>query len=602
MPATLQDIADAGLQLVELPGEGRCLSAVRSFVAGDVLLAERPMVRASGKDAAQDIARDPSRFGLLRGAQNLAAAKVAEPEYPFLLEVETNSFTFGGQTVVFNCFAMLNHACATSQEEKACFSILNCGDVAIDDRLEVKLVATRDISAGEPIRISYHEVFEDPIKKMERIQAHCGGQCGCSLCRFQGSERNVQQLGCVLSEAIMCQHCGEGTRPPRVGDRVAIERLTTAMYNGLHGRVLQTRRDGRALVLLFFEGVHKQMWLKANNLMPLEGVGVSLQKCGRCRSVYFCSRECQRAGWKDHRRFCSEDTASSWEQDYAVVLHMQQPFDDPAARQARPVEAVIAAFEAADHFVRKWTQPGRSSRPAPGHEAVQGLLLRSIPLGTLALWRLWSNKSVLDGGLWIRVAALAQLHLQHVRAMVPKFHIAHWTALHHLRGLLSIRDLQTQVDPVVARTAASLAAIFERQLDVARVFDPEAAANFKRGGTGQGPAPDLADTSRLFQLMASDPKKLKEFYSIDPALPMEEKMEQMALLLGPDCRGGEARPPAPLPLRPPHEGRRLPVQRAPQQKPSHQQHCDRREPDEQAVASNASAAAPNAPCGLSELD
>ncbi|CAK0825219.1 unnamed protein product [Prorocentrum cordatum] len=154
MPVGLAEIERAGLGLEEVPGEGRCLVAGRAFAAGDVLLVERPLVRDNARQAAQEVARAPQRFDLLRGEQNLAAASLS-PEalaaQPFLAEVETNSFTFGGKCAVFNALAMLNHACATSLEEKACFSILGTGEQPVDDRLEVKLVATRDLATGDPI-------------------------------------------------------------------------------------------------------------------------------------------------------------------------------------------------------------------------------------------------------------------------------------------------------------------------------------------------------------------------------------------------------------------------------------------------------------------
>ena len=32
--------------------------------------------------------------------------------------------------------------------------------------------------------------------------------------------------------------------------------------------------------------------------------GAALQKCGRCRALSYCSKQCQRADWKNHRRDC----------------------------------------------------------------------------------------------------------------------------------------------------------------------------------------------------------------------------------------------------------------------------------------------------------
>ena len=39
------------------------------------------------------------------------------------------------------------------------------------------------------------------------------------------------------------------------------------------------------------------------------GCGVanrSLRRCGRCRSVHYCNRECQRGHWSIHRLYCSQ--------------------------------------------------------------------------------------------------------------------------------------------------------------------------------------------------------------------------------------------------------------------------------------------------------
>lgn len=535
MPVGLREIESAGLGLTEFPGEGRCLTANRRFAAGEVLLAERPLVRPSSEDAAREIQRDPSRFSLLRGSENHAAKNVKDAPQPFLVEVETNSFMFGGQVVVFHAFSMLNHACATSEEEKVCFSILNTGDVAINDELEVKLVATRDILPGEAIRISYHELLADAKAKEEQMHAHCGGPCGCSVCCLQGAE-DMRQLGRVLSEPAMCQHCGGGLRTLREGDLVSTQGLTTAIYNQLHGRIKQTRKDGRFLVAAQFGGVEKQLWLKSEHLVPLEGTSADLQRCGRCKSVSFCSRECQRAGWKEHKPFCCEEAGPSWEAEHATLALGRRRFDDPSARQDAPTGDLLRVFADAERFVQKWTQLGRSRRPAPGHRAVQQMLAFAIPMGTLALWRSWTDEGALDAGLWARVAVLAKLHLHHIRALVPRFHIAHWTALHHVWGLLSFRDL-AQMNPAMAKRSADLAAEFEGQLDVARVYMPEVAVNFRKNTR---PSPDMDNSAQLFQMLAQDPLKLQEFYSIDPSLPMEQKMERMARLVDPTWLGGSS--------------------------------------------------------------
>eukprot|EP00746_Dinoflagellata_sp_MGD_P148551 gnl/MRDRNA2_/MRDRNA2_80742_c0_seq1.p1 gnl/MRDRNA2_/MRDRNA2_80742_c0~~gnl/MRDRNA2_/MRDRNA2_80742_c0_seq1.p1 ORF type:complete len:480 (+),score=56.12 gnl/MRDRNA2_/MRDRNA2_80742_c0_seq1:81-1520(+) len=469
MPVGLNDIHEAGLRLGEVAGEGRCLVACRPFPAGTILLAETPIARDSKALCAKHMSKNPSSFDLLRGHENLAAADMKGETRPFLVEVETNSFAFGGKCVVFNAFSMLNHACATSTEEKACFSILSTGEEPVTDSLQVKLVATRDIEVDEPIRISYHELLADPQSKLERIQAHCGGNCKCSVCRAQGSQKDVCQLGRVISIGTCCQHCSGGGPDPGVGDLVELQGLTSSSeYNALHGRVLQTRADGRFLVFVLYQGTEKQLWLKSENLWPLnKGTGQNLMKCSRCKAVWFCSRECQRAAWKEHQRFC-EPESKGFEQEYQELILHKQRFDSRAERQDAPLQDVLKLFNMGEMFIRKWIQPGRAHRPALGHRMVQSAAECAITAGTLALWRQLTD-GTLDGNVWARVAAVAQQHASYVRSVVPRFHIAHWTALYHFRGLLSLRSLGTGGDPAMERAAKELESDFGRQLDVLSV-------------------------------------------------------------------------------------------------------------------------------------
>ncbi|CAE8638384.1 unnamed protein product, partial [Polarella glacialis] len=182
--------------------------------------------------------------------------------------------------------------------------------------------------------------------------------------------------------------------------------------------------------------------------------------------------------------------------------------------------------------------PGRAPHLAFGHQAVQDAILLSLPLGTLALWR-----GVADGDkganseLFERVAKLAELHLRQVRLLVPRFHIAHWTALHHVRGILASQSLAGAAGG--GATAKRLTEDIRKNIDVAQVYDSAAAAELQEA-LSQGPeqADALAEGSRMFQMMAQDPAKLAAFYSIDPEMPMEQKMERMARLLDPTAYAG----------------------------------------------------------------
>lgn len=548
-------------------------------------MVEQPVVRARAEDVARHIEQHPAKFGLLRGGANLAAAHVADATQPFILEVETNSFMFSGKCVVFHVFSMLNHACATSNEENVCFSILNTGDKTIDDGLEVKLVATKDISAGEPLHISYHQVFAEPVEKEERIKAHCGGNCRCSLCRARGSVLDLEQLGREFPGRGVCQHCRSGNREAKTGDLVALLSGAGAAYFGLHGRVLESRAsDGRLLVRLQFQGREERLWLAASHFRSL-GVDASLpglRQCGRCKTVAFCSEQCQRAGWKAHKAFCGEKPRCSWKDEYRELQLLRARFDGPEARQAANASDLTSAFDSARRFVQVWTQPGRAPHLAAGHQAVQQALLLAIPLGTLALWRQLAE-GVADRVLWSSVGELVRLHLQTVRALVPRFHIALWTALHHVRGLLSLRELMPESSGADGSSVGDLVREFARHLDVAEVYDPDAAASFRQQAAG-GPDGGLSsDGSKLFVEMAKDPARLAEFYKIDPEAPLEKKMELMSRLLTSKAAASSrpatqhrhhqqqlqqpaARPPPPPPLSPQ------------QRQPPRQELPDRRQP------------------------
>jgi len=130
-----------------------------------------------------------------------------------------------------------------------------------------------------------------------------------------------------------------------------------------------------------------------------------------------------------------------------------------------------------------------------------------------------------------KISHLARLHLQHVRLLVPRFHIAHWTALHSIHGiLLAVGLLGT--DGAKHPGISSLSAEFAGCLDVAQVYDPEAASTFQATVDASSTNVDpMAEGSKLFQQMAQDPSKLAAFYDIDPELPMDQKMARMAQLL-----------------------------------------------------------------------
>lgn len=539
MPLRLEEVERAGLRLKELPREGRCLVTDRAFAAGEVLLKERPLVGVSAADLARKVQSDPSRYELLRSSEAIAHSLLEGSDDgqlpPFLAEVETNSFTIGGCIALFHAFAMVNHACAGSWEENACFTVLLTGEQALSFDTDVGLVALRDLVAGEPVRMSYHELFADAEAKASRLDAHCGGHCGCSLCCVRGTERDLHQFTRVLHRPLACQQCGVPPTEAELGDLVQLDSLESNEYNGLHGRVLRKRADGRRLVAVLRQGRERQLWLRPINLLPLErgspqggAASASLQQCSRCSSTFYCSRVCQRADWRGHREHC-QPGQRGWEDELGHLALSRARLDQRTGQHSATREEAVQAFERAERFVRHWTQQGRSPRLAAWHYAVQEAALLAVTAGTFALGHGLAGTHASSADLWLRTAQMAWLHQHCVLALVPRFHIAHWTILFRIHGLLSLRKLWGGTDVASARVLRGLDEEFRKHLDVARVFDPALAAAF--GECDPAAAPGGEENAALFEDILQDPQKLARFQSIDPGAPLEERMKQMADLL-----------------------------------------------------------------------
>lgn len=54
--------------------------------------------------------------------------------------------------------------------------------------------------------------------------------------------------------------------------------------------------------------------------------GGEFKKCGRCRLVSYCSRECQKKDWKRHKDSC---------EDYRSIRKTTDPFDPTALEMGR---------------------------------------------------------------------------------------------------------------------------------------------------------------------------------------------------------------------------------------------------------------------------
>ena len=346
----------------------------------------------------------------------------------------------------------------------------------------------------------------------------------------------------VASKRAKCQVCSS-EEPAEKSEVVELFGTCHRELQGATAILREARSDGMCVELLH-QGLRLCRTVPRDTVRRFDGDGKDLLKCGACKSVHFCSRSCQREGWKEHKRFCS--TSGTWQSDRAKLEHIRKKYELPSFRQSASESELSAAFEHFEFFIEKWTQIGRNVHLGSGHQAIQEAILFAIPIGSLLLWKVASRDSRVDprvgqvgddiGKIYLRLLKLAHMNLRNVRLLVPRFHIAHWTALYFVNGILLAKEL-VQPDALESqnRLVKAMSSDFERCLDIADVFDPNVAKSFRYGQSMQSVQGESTEGSQLgselFQQMARDPSKLAAFYSIDAELPLEQKMEQMSRLL-----------------------------------------------------------------------
>ena len=330
-----------------------------------------------------------------------------------------------------------------------------------------------------------------------------------------------------------CQTCNGSASPHTLHSGDAVQILRHRELAGAIG-IVQEVKNQSVVIKTVFRGQEHQSKHELDSVRSLSIVK-ELHRCSGCKLVHFCSRACQRQGWQAHRRFCAgagglakgQIPVDSWITERQALQEIRGRLENPRARQTASAEELLTAFRRFQHFIDKWTQTGRLPHLVPGHYAVQEALLIAIPIGSLLLWKSATMASDVRKEVYERLVKMVSLHCQHVQMLVPRFHIAHWTALHYVLGILLAREF---VEVPHTPLAASLVTLFESCLDVAEAFDAEAAESYKSLGQHQQ-GRSTTEGSRVFQSIASDPAKLATFYNIDPELPLEQKMAQMAQLL-----------------------------------------------------------------------
>lgn len=163
---------------------------------GDV---EDAVLREARAEYAPAVARLEAEVGSADGVGNVgrfreASSGEADILLRLLLVMRFNAFDGG----IFVAFAMLNHACLPN-----CAKLLRKGEEGSE------LVAVRDVSAGEEVRISYLAPMEQPlsVRKVAIEGQHyfslgnvSGFPLGCEESRPGLSEKAVAKIHSVLGE------------------------------------------------------------------------------------------------------------------------------------------------------------------------------------------------------------------------------------------------------------------------------------------------------------------------------------------------------------------------------------------------------------------
>ena len=81
---------------------------------------------------------------------------------------------------------------------------------------------------------------------------------------------------------------------------------------------------------------------------------VKLKRCSRCNDVVFCSKECIKACWKEHKPNCMDEGAkiSFLQEKYAATLGRQSDSDGAPRPPTLSLEAAKLALEMACHEQR----------------------------------------------------------------------------------------------------------------------------------------------------------------------------------------------------------------------------------------------------------
>ncbi|KAM0335059.1 hypothetical protein ACHAQA_000093 [Verticillium albo-atrum] len=194
-------------QLVDVEGKGLGLVANETIRKGDVLVREAPvMLRMVERPEAMNKAE-------AQGAQEKAFLQLAKEEQMEVLDlarnigghplddiIRTNSFEVKFQGVahyaLFKEISRINHACKPNTVTRWS-----------QTKLQMEIVAYRDIKAGEELTVSYAPLHLMSDDRRDLIISTWGFECKCSLCSNDGelylSDMHRRQLDRIMEELAL---------------------------------------------------------------------------------------------------------------------------------------------------------------------------------------------------------------------------------------------------------------------------------------------------------------------------------------------------------------------------------------------------------------
>ncbi|KXZ50374.1 hypothetical protein GPECTOR_16g547 [Gonium pectorale] len=186
--------------------------------------------------------------------------------------------------------------------------------------------------------------FGDIAKQQPRVVRCACGQKPCALTAL----REAGGRGAVPDEAIPADWATKWSLPPAGPEHEASEnRRASALQMWLDC----TQRAERELppepghtvppeqAILAAAEVLLTDYVKGRVCFACSVPSTKMQKCSRCQQARYCSKECQRQHWRDHKAECAALAAV----DAAAAAAAAAPAASEAAPAAKPAEGAQAA-------------------------------------------------------------------------------------------------------------------------------------------------------------------------------------------------------------------------------------------------------------------